>query len=413
MIKTKKVYLLLIFLLMLSGCGFKNADIRFVSELEETAEQEQGNNGQSEQLAESEEDGLVEQSELESITTIPSADMTDEVNRYYYTQMDEEEKLLYGQLLSGIQLRQDQFYVNAKGKEQIHATLGAVLADYPEIFWIDGKSTLREIKTAEIFEFELTYNLEKDRIDQVQQQIETAAQAYLDHAVNAPSKYEQVKLAYDFIINQTEYQLDSVQNQNIQSVLVNQTSVCAGYARAFQYLMRKLDIPCIYIEGNAGATQQLHAWNQVYMDGNWYLLDCTWGEPNYLETSDSGHESVIYDYFCITTEEMNRSHTPNSAYTLPIGTDHSKDYYVQIDSEYNSYSSDELVAAVWNTVNESGDRTYFKYLDEASYLQAKADVENQEILADPIQQKMEWDNLQNYEYGYSYNDNLYILKLYW
>ena len=84
-------------------------------------------------------------------------------------------------------------------------------------------------------------------------------------------------------------------NQSVYSALVNGKTVCAGYARAFQYLLQQLGIPCYYCTGYAG---EAHAWNIVALDDGYYNVDVTWDD------SDGGR----YDYFNKTDTDYADSH---------------------------------------------------------------------------------------------------------
>ena len=61
---------------------------------------------------------------------------------------------------------------------------------------------------------------------------------------------------------------------NPHIAIVNKKTVCAGYAKAFQLLLTKLNIPCYYIVGFA---KEAHAWNIVKLDG-YYNVDLTWDD---------------------------------------------------------------------------------------------------------------------------------------
>ena len=71
--------------------------------------------------------------------------------------------------------------------------------------------------------------------------------------------------------------------------------------------MDELNIPCIYVEGNTKesedadnkAVYNTHAWNMVYLDDGWYVVDLAYDDP---ETT-SGKNVLIYDYFNITSEK--------------------------------------------------------------------------------------------------------------
>lgn len=59
------------------------------------------------------------------------------------------------------------------------------------------------------------------------------------------------------------------------NALVDKTSVCQGYYEAYELLLSYAKIP------NAAESGGNHIWNQVYIDGAWYNVDCTWDSTSY------------------------------------------------------------------------------------------------------------------------------------
>lgn len=60
--------------------------------------------------------------------------------------------------------------------------------------------------------------------------------------------------------------------------LMNGKAVCQGYAYAFKLLCDRAQIPCWIVTGTYGS--EPHAWNYVWLDGNYYLVDVTWDDSN-------------------------------------------------------------------------------------------------------------------------------------
>ncbi|MBQ0000094.1 MAG: hypothetical protein KBT01_00945 [Clostridiales bacterium] len=60
---------------------------------------------------------------------------------------------------------------------------------------------------------------------------------------------------------------------NAYTALVNELAVCQGYSEAYMDLLQRCGIQCILI------LNRNHAWNQVYLYGNWYHVDTTWDHP--------------------------------------------------------------------------------------------------------------------------------------
>ena len=61
-------------------------------------------------------------------------------------------------------------------------------------------------------------------------------------------------------------------------VLGSRLTVCEGYARLTQALLRAAGIPCLHIIGHSsGSPDVWHAWNLAFVEGRWLWLDNTWG----------------------------------------------------------------------------------------------------------------------------------------
>lgn len=137
-------------------------------------------------------------------------------------------------------------------------------------------------------------------------------QAAVDSAIascvaDGMSDYEIAKALHDYLALNNEYDM-RYYSGNVPAIsytaygaLVNRTSVCAGYALAYERLMDQVGIPCEYVTGMT--TNGYHAWNIVQIDGEWYHVDVTWDDP----TPDrEGY--VRYKYFLKSDKAMSRDH---------------------------------------------------------------------------------------------------------
>lgn len=347
---------------------------------------------------------------------VPEA-LQEGLSGFAYEQVTEEQKLIYGQVLGGLQQYKDSFYVTAAESFDVQEAFFAVLTDHPELFWVDGVASFSAKESSRNWNVKTTFNMSAADIPAVQAQIEAVCDEFLQTISADASDYDKVKAAYEYVILNTDYSMDGVQNQNIQSVFVTHISVCAGYAKAFQYLLTRMGIPCSYITGtvwrNGGAAEE-HAWNCVEIDGAFYLVDATWGDPTYGSEDEVDNAAISYDYLCLTTEELARSHTPSETYTVPICDSRKYDYYLLQNRYYEGYDADTISQVLWDSINNSEPSTEMKFSDYDSYNAAKTDIFREGGLIEaPARKKMEWDGITNYEYRYIYNDELYILKISW
>ena len=121
------------------------------------------------------------------------------------------------------------------------------------------------------------------------------------------SDYEIAKALHDYLALNNEYDMRYYSGNmpyvsyTAYGALVNRTSVCAGYALAYERLMDQVGIPCEYVTGMT--TNGYHAWNIIQIDGEWYHVDVTWDDPI---PNREGY--VRYDYFLKSDYAMSRDH---------------------------------------------------------------------------------------------------------
>ena len=93
-----------------------------------------------------------------------------------------------------------------------------------------------------------------------------------------------IKVVNEWMIDNLSYEDREGNNNkyNLYGAIVETKVVCEGYARMFKYIMDGLDIPCILVSGtatNSEGTTELHAWNYVELNSQWYAIDVTWNDP--------------------------------------------------------------------------------------------------------------------------------------
>lgn len=121
-------------------------------------------------------------------------------------------------------------------------------------------------------------------------QEEKAETIYLwleEHCVYASKEWEYLK--------EQEFQKDERWTEfedcnYAYGAIVKGEALCGGYASAYQLLCHMADVKAITVNGYLNGNIP-HAWNMIYLDGNWYQIDCssnknTTGIPFYLYGAD-------------------------------------------------------------------------------------------------------------------------------
>jgi len=124
------------------------------------------------------------------------------------------------------------------------------------------------------------------------------------------SDYEKELAIHDWIVDWADYDIETrsnVQNpkpdpdhDNPYGTMINKTAICAGYTSTFQLFMDLLGVECITVNGSNRISGEVHAWNMVRIEGDWYCVDVTWNDPY----GGSGSSITRYRYFNVTSEFM-------------------------------------------------------------------------------------------------------------
>ena len=194
---------------------------------------------------------------------------------------------------------------------------------------------------------------------------------------DAMSDFEKTRAIYEWIILNTAYDnlaYSKVQHDQItdeqtrlykcwfaEGVFDDGVAVCEGFAKAFVILARIEGIPALYITNDMEVTTTddgAHAWNKVYIDGKWYVLDSTHGNA---EDSTSNIETLSYSEFLITdTEKTARGYTLSKYTDSKFAATTSYNYYQEI-TNYDIYiTSESELITLFNAIKTySASTAYF------------------------------------------------------
>ncbi len=141
-------------------------------------------------------------------------------------------------------------------------------------------------------------------------------------------------------------------------------AVCDGISKTYSLLCNVAGVECVRVVGLAGeGSFGGHAWNKVKVDGQWYVVDATWGDSTirleyrkqsaYIEPKPvvGYFEIASHDYFLVTDAQIADDHVEEGRYPAtalkPYG--HYKSNRLSQDSAYDFYLDEggaELKAVV-------------------------------------------------------------------
>ena len=377
----KKIYIVLFMLLFLTGCSSEE----ILSEVPQTIV-----------LPEAQIDSLpgqeAEETTAESDNTESCSLLEEGGSRFAYESLDAQEQIWYEEIEQALGEMTDTVKLSTEpigqglDEQDIDRIFQCVLIDHPEIFYTTGYTYTkysRGDRTVGI-DFAGTYSLPVEEAVNKAEEIRGRASEWLSDIPSDASEYDKVKAVYEKIIFSTDYDLNASDNQNIASVFLGNSSVCQGYAKATQYLLNHLGVMCTLVQGTVD-TGEAHAWNLVRVDGDYYYVDTTWGDASYRMEDGSGQEElpeINYDYLCVTTQELLRTHRIESVVDMPECTATQANYYVREGVYFTSYDAEQM-QSIFDRAWESG-RTEItlKCADEECYREiCRVLIDEQEIFS--------------------------------
>lgn len=293
-------------------------------------------------------------------------------NKFYYATYSDTDKQTYRDIYQGILEQRESFNIHCKDGEIANEILYTVLYDFPELFWAEGHVVSTTYGNTYV-SMKPTYNCTKEEKEIKKAQVEAAATKALEGVPKSGDAYAKIKYVYEYLVNSVEYVDNAPDNQNIYSSLVNKKTVCAGYAKANQYLLGQLGITCIYVTGEATNAQgtQLHAWNIVSYNGKNYYIDVTWADPIIAGEQNVQNAEINYDYLCCSEETLQKTHVQSKEFAYPECKSDDLNYYKNKGMYYTSANKSQLLNAMKADINKKGNCTTFKFSNETVYAQAK------------------------------------------
>ena len=228
-------------------------------------------------------------------TVVTVGDYTyDYTQRYAYQQLSTREQKMYRNIVKAIFSFDDEVRwpagMDYQGALKVFAV---VFHSEPEIFWVHSKPLERENSLY------LSYKvLDQGAVASMIKRIDFTTLSILHKAGTDP--YSRIQTFYEEIIHRSDFDKSTAGfNTTIYNCLGNQNAEkrklqCAGYAKSMQYLCDRAGIECITVVGT-NANGGTHAWNIVDVNGQYYNIDTTWGDP----INDYDENYITYDYFLV------------------------------------------------------------------------------------------------------------------
>lgn len=222
-----------------------------------------------------------------------------------------------------------------------------VLNRHPELFYV--KKSLSMSFSTTTFEVNqitpayLSYDLQDmEQVDKVVNQIVTLI-------TDEMTDLEKVMRVHDYLCMTVEYAQEDLNNNQVSEEahtlygsLIQKKSVCDGYATAFMYILNQVGVETTMVEGKGDGID--HAWNQVKVNGKWYMVDVTWGDPVW-----DNYGNVRHTYFLKSESDFPNHVWDKSKFNRCTDTTFDQAFWNDVNTQFVPNGND------WYYIDEKGD----------------------------------------------------------
>ena len=262
---------------------------------------------------------------------------------YFYSQLDSNAKKIYEAIETHIEDMKNGNYTidlgstfqtvlevtdgEQKLKQAYQDAWDAITTDRVDLFYLDTSKIYLFINTTKIWNivsYTVTIGPEKNEnyyasgytskadVETTIAQLEMIRKQVIDKA--SGSTYQKIMQVNDWLVEALSYDetISRTNTRNIYGALIEKEVVCEGYAKAFQYLMDGLQIPCILVSGtgtNSNGITESHLWNYVQIANNWYAVDVTCNDP-IIQGGGRLTTQMKHKYLC-KGKSFLENHTPS------------------------------------------------------------------------------------------------------
>lgn len=189
----------------------------------------------------------------------------------------------------------------------------ALYDDNPDLFWLSSTVYQLTNQYEDYTAVQMRSIYSPEEIKSMQEAINLAANTFFAKIPADLSPYDREKYAHDYIAALCEYDKEAAKVHNsddrveeayiVYGALVKGQAVCEGYARTMQLLLCGVGVDCVGITGigyDSDGSNDLHMWNAVSLDDDWYYVDPTWDDQLY--------DYRRYQYFNLDESTLAKDH---------------------------------------------------------------------------------------------------------
>ncbi len=295
------------------------------------------------------------------------------VDRYYYHQLNNDEKKIYRIFYDGVMAHKDIIPIPVKGlppEDMRDRLFKAITLDNPLIYYLN--QSMVSFAQDELGNVAIVpqYFFDKDVVKDYNRKIEAVVNGLAAKLkLTEGTDYEKELKIHDWICQNIDYDEKGhnpknvakfIVSHNIIGVFAHHKAQCEGIAKAVKVLLNAVDVKCIVATGTAVGNGQNgpHAWNIVKINDKPYQVDVTWdiGSNQGKAANKVVGGRVYYDYFNITDAEIIRNHTMEIQ--LPVCDSTDMNYFKLNKISFKSKA--QVIRYIQKGLSRGQDEFYFK-----------------------------------------------------
>jgi len=119
---------------------------------------------------------------------------------------------------------------------------------------------------------------------------------------NKKSESDKTEVMYQYMVQQFSYDFVKMKNLEydyipvIDDVLKKKLGICYDYSAVFASMLRSQGIKCKLIMGYTSNVKEYHAWNEVFINNKWVVVDTTFDSQMFTNKVQYKFEKARSDY---------------------------------------------------------------------------------------------------------------------
>lgn len=219
--------------------------------------------------------------------------------------------------------------------------IAGILNANPTFFTVESIDADYNSETGKVSEVKFSYLA---GASEMTQKYENEVARILSGIKSSWNDFQKLMYLHDYLVTHTQYDL-TYSRYSAYNAIVDHSSVCQGYAEAYEDLANRAGIKAYLVSSRAID----HAWNLVSLYGSGYFVDCTWDDPLTGASTHLYTMGCYHDNFLSSQSQMISTQHDGTDWSIvrPDG------YYGTVESAYGKYNNSRYDNAPWKSSGSS------------------------------------------------------------